>query len=50
MIKVFINDVNVYINFIILDLDRIIVSKTIDVIKPFIIAMVIIKDTGQSIS
>jgi len=32
------------LNFIILYLDRIIVSRTIDVIRPFIIAMVIIKD------
>ena len=38
------------LNFIILCLDRIIVSRTIDVIRPFIIAMIIIKDTGQSIS
>ena len=30
-------------------IDRIIVSRIIDVIRPFIIAMVIIKDTGQSI-
>ena len=37
------------LNFIILCLARIIVSRTIDVIRPFIIAMVIIKDTGQSI-
>ena len=37
------------LNFIILYLDRIIVSRTINVIKPFLIAMVIIKDTGQSI-
>ncbi len=37
------------LNFIILCLVRKIVSRTIDVIRPFIIAMVIIKDTGQSI-
>ena len=37
------------LNFIILWLDKINVSRTIDVIRPFIIAMVIIKDTGQSI-
>ena len=37
------------LNFIILYSDRIIISKNIDVIRPFIIAMVIIKDTGQSI-
>ena len=37
------------LDFIILCLDRIIISKTIDVIRLFIIAMVIIKDTGQSI-
>ena len=36
-------------NFIILYSDRIIISKNIDVIRPFIIAIVIIKDTGQSI-
>ena len=37
------------LNFIILCLVRKIVSRTIDVIRPFIIAMVIIKDTGQFI-
>ena len=37
------------LNFIILYSDRIIISKNIDVIRPFIIEMVIIKDTGQSI-
>ena len=37
------------LNFIILYSDRIIISKIIDVIRSFIIAMVIIKDTGQSI-
>ena len=37
------------LNSIILCIDRIIVSKIIDVIRPFIIAMVIIKDTGKSI-
>ena len=37
------------LNFIILYSNRIIISKNIDVIRPFIIAMVIIKDTGQSI-
>ena len=49
MIKVFIHDVYVYIKFIILYSYRIIISKNIDGIRPFIIAMVIIKDTGQSI-
>ena len=37
------------LNFIILYSDRIIISRTIDVMRPFIISMVIIKDTGQSI-
>ena len=37
------------LNFIILCLDRIIVSRIIDVIRPFIIIMIIIKDTGYSI-
>ncbi len=37
------------LNFIILYSDRIIISKNIDVIRPFIITMVIIKDTGKSI-
>ena len=37
------------LNYIILYLDRIIVSRIINVIKPFLIAMVIIKDTGQFI-
>ena len=37
------------LNFTILCLDRIIISKTIDVIRPFISAMVIIKDTDQYI-
>ena len=37
------------LNFIILCLVRKIVSRTIDVIRPFIITMVIIKDIGQSI-
>ena len=37
------------LNFIILNLYRVIISKTVDVIRPFIIAMVIIKDTGQPI-
>ena len=37
------------LNFIILYSDRIIISKNIDVIRPFIIAMVIIKDIGQYI-
>ena len=50
MIKVFIYDINVFINFIILCLNRIIISRIIDVIRPFIIAMIIIKDTAQSIS
>ena len=49
MVKVLIHDVYVYIKFIILYSYRIIISKNIDVIRPFIIAMVIIKDTGQSI-
>jgi len=37
------------LNFITLYSDRIIISKNIDVIRPFMIAMVIIKDTGQYI-
>ena len=37
------------LNFIILSLYRLIIPKTIDLIRPFIIAMVIIKGTGQSI-
>ena len=37
------------LNFTILCLIRIIVSRTIDVIRSFIIAIVIIKDTSQSI-
>ena len=37
------------LNFIILYSDRIIISKNIDVLRSFIIAMVIIKDTGQYI-
>ena len=37
------------LNFIILCLYRLIVSRTIDVTRPFIIAMIIIKDTSQSI-
>ena len=49
MVKVLIHDVYVYIKFIILYSYRIIISKNIDVIRQFIIAMVIIKDTGQSI-
>ena len=49
MVKVLIHDVYVYIKFIILYSDKIIISKNIDVIRPFIIAIVIIKDTGQSI-
>ena len=49
MVKVLIYDVYVYINFIILYSNRITISKNIDVIRRFIIAMVIIKDTGQSI-
>ena len=45
----FIRDVNVYIKFYYLSLYRVIISKTIDLIRPFIIAMVITKGTGQSI-
>ena len=37
------------LNFIILYSDRIIISKNIDVIRPFIIAMIMIKEAGQSI-
>ena len=49
MVKVLIHDVYVYIKFIILYSYRIIISKNIDVIRPFMIAMVIIKDTDQYI-
>lgn len=37
------------LNSIFLCLNRIIVLKTIDMIRPLITALVIIKDTGQSI-
>ena len=37
------------LNFITLCLERMIVSRTIDVIRTFIIALIIIKDAGQSI-
>ncbi len=49
MTKEFIHDDMSILNFIILCLDRLIVSRTINVIRPFIIAMIITKDAGQLI-